>query len=250
MSRNFDLGSYGEIISKIQDLGYKIVFFEDLDLQDTHLILRHDVDVSLESALKMANFEASKNIYSTYFILLRSEMYNIYSSYATKIIKEILSLGHKIGLHFDHSIYKNKDSDSIDHYCEDECLAIQSWFDININVISFHKPSKHLLSLDKEKIAGRLNTYQSAYFKDILYCSDSRGDWYYGDPLNNLKESKYQSIQLLTHPIWWDTKSQTSPEKTLENFALKNIKLFFDDLSLSTGVFNDKKLLNHLKKIE
>ena len=35
-------------------------------------------------------------------------MYDIYSSYATKIIKEIISLGHKIDLHFDHSIYKKR----------------------------------------------------------------------------------------------------------------------------------------------
>ena len=49
MSRDFDLGSYGKIISSIKDLGYKIVFFEDLDVQDMHLILRHDVDVSLIS---------------------------------------------------------------------------------------------------------------------------------------------------------------------------------------------------------
>ena len=88
MDSNFDLNSYGNMISKIQKLGYEIVFFEDLDIRSPHLILRHDIDISLESALKMATFEASKKFYSTYFILLRSDLYNIYSSIATKIIKK------------------------------------------------------------------------------------------------------------------------------------------------------------------
>ena len=250
MVRNFDLDSYGEIISKIKNLGYEIVFFEDLNLNDSHLILRHDVDVSLESALKMATFEASKNFYSTYFILLRSDIYNIYSSYSTKIIQEILSYGHKIGLHFDHSIYKNKDPDSLDRYCEDECRAIEAWFGIDVNVISFHKPSKYLLSLDKNNIAGRINTYQSTYFKKIIYCSDSRGDWYYGNPLNNLYGKNNQAIQLLTHPIWWDTQSKMSPEKTLERFALKKIKLFFNNLTTCTEVFKDERLLDLINKLD
>ncbi len=249
MRRNFDLESYGEIISEIKRLGYKIVFFEDLDAQDSHLILRHDVDISLESALKMATYEASKEFYSTYFILLRSDMYNIYSPNATKIIKEIIALGHRIGLHFDHSIYKKKDFDSLEEYCQNECSAIQSWFNIYINTISFHKPSKYLLSLDKN-IAGRINAYKSDYFKKILYSSDSRGDWYYGHPLDYLKGKSNMAIQLLTHPIWWHSHSKLNPQKVLEQFALKNIKLFLDNLTDSTGVFKDKRFLDHLKNFE
>ncbi len=249
MSRDFDLDSYGKMISKIKNLGYKIVFFEDLDVQKTHMILRHDVDISLESALKMAIYEANQNFYSTYFILLRSEMYNIYSYYGTEIIKRILSLGHRIGIHFDNSIYRDEDSNSIDKNCEKECSAFQAWFDIDITSISFHKPSKYLISLDK-KIAGRINTYQSLYFKEILYCSDSRGDWYYGDPIKSIKGKNNQAIQLLTHPIWWDTESKIDPEIRLEKFALEHIKSFCNNITVSTEVFKNKKLLDHIEKLD
>ena len=95
-----------------------------------------------------------------------------------------------------------KDTDSIDKYCEDECRAIQSWFDIDINVVSFHKPSKYLLSLDNKNIAKSINTYQSTYFKEIIYCSDSIGNCYYGNPLSNLNGKNNQAIQLLKHLIW------------------------------------------------
>ena len=249
MSRDFDLDSYGDMISKIKSLGYKIVFFEDLDPKYKHMILRHDIDISLESALKMAIYEANQKFYSTYFILLRSEMYNVYACRTTEIIKKILSLGHRIGLHFDNSIYTNKDYNSIDENCEKECSALESWFNIDITSISFHKPSKYLISLDK-KIAGRINTYQSLYFKRILYCSDSRGYWYYGDPLQYLKGKRNQALQLLTHPIWWDTKAKINPEIRLEQFSKEHIKSFCNNLTFSTEVFIKEKFLNHIDKLD
>ena len=44
------------MISKIQNLLYELVFFEDFDIHVSNLILRHNIDLSLESALKMATF--------------------------------------------------------------------------------------------------------------------------------------------------------------------------------------------------
>ena len=249
MSNNFNLDSYGVMISRIKELGYKIVFFEEIDFKSKHLILRHDIDMSLKSALNMAVYEASQEIYSTYFLLLRSDMYNIFSSESTDIVKKIISLGHKIGLHFDHSIYTYKEHGFLDQYCEDECSALESWFNININIISFHKPSKNLLSIDR-KIAGRINTYQSNYFKKILYSSDSRGNWFYGDPLENLQRSNNLPIQLLTHPIWWDTKLNKDSSKRLDQFALNYIKSFCNNLAFSTEVYDNSRNLSQLEKLK
>ena len=44
------------MISKVQNWDYELVFFEDLDIHISNLILRHNIDLSLESALKMATF--------------------------------------------------------------------------------------------------------------------------------------------------------------------------------------------------
>ena len=67
---------------------------------DKDVILRHDVDASLEAALKMAELENKINVSSTYFILLSSEFYNPFTLESSKIIKKILKLGHKLGLHY------------------------------------------------------------------------------------------------------------------------------------------------------
>ena len=44
------------MISKIQNLLLELVFFEDFDIPVSNLILRHNIHLSLESALKMATF--------------------------------------------------------------------------------------------------------------------------------------------------------------------------------------------------
>ena len=64
------------------------------------IILRHDVDCSLELALKIAEIENHLGIDSTFFILFHLELYNPFSPSASKIINQILKLVHNIGLNY------------------------------------------------------------------------------------------------------------------------------------------------------
>ena len=56
--------------------------------------------------------------------------------------------------------------------------------------------------------------------KDIKYCSDSEGKWRFEDPVQLIKDDKFKSIQLLTHPIWWTTPGELSSGEKI-NFHLK-----------------------------
>ena len=92
--------TYEHYINILQDLkkSYKFTSFKSATTND--IILRHDVDASLHAALKMAKIEKELDISSTFFILFSSEFYNPISVDGSKIIREILSLGHKLGLHY------------------------------------------------------------------------------------------------------------------------------------------------------
>ena len=68
-------------------------------------ILRHDVDFSLEKAWEMACFEQENEIFSTYFVIVSCDNYNIFSRKKQKILRDILAYGHTIGLHFDETVY-------------------------------------------------------------------------------------------------------------------------------------------------
>jgi len=50
------------------------------------------------------------------------------------------------------------------------------------------------------------------------YCSDSRGAWHHGHPLDHPAVAEGRALQLLTHPIWWTTGAGRDPAATLERF--------------------------------
>ena len=94
---NFTYDHYTSILQELKK-SYKFTSFKNATSND--IILRHDVDASLYAALKMAKIENGIGISSTFFILFSSEFYNPISVGGSKIIREILALGHKLGLHY------------------------------------------------------------------------------------------------------------------------------------------------------
>lgn len=94
-------------MNKLGTAGYKPIRFCDVS-EDIILpaIIRHDVDMDLQEAVKMAEIENEIGIRSTFFVLLTSEYYNLLSGKNTNSVKKILELGHEIGLHFDITAYE------------------------------------------------------------------------------------------------------------------------------------------------
>ena len=67
------------------------------------LILRHDIDFSVEAAHKMAVLEYELGIKASYFFLFSDGYYNPIGRSERPLIEEIVGMGHDIGLHFDWS---------------------------------------------------------------------------------------------------------------------------------------------------
>lgn len=63
------------------------------------------MEFSPDIALDMAKIENELDVRTTYFFQIHSEFYNIFERYFSDILKEIQSLGHYIGLHFDSHYY-------------------------------------------------------------------------------------------------------------------------------------------------
>ena len=78
MSCAFDLEHYRELIEAAQAGGYRFAFFEGSPQPGT-VILRHDVDLSLDAALRMAEVEAAAGAQATYFLMTGSVFYNLNS---------------------------------------------------------------------------------------------------------------------------------------------------------------------------
>lgn len=232
-NKKFSINSYYYLLEVILKSKRKIISFNDFFMGELGIIMRHDIDFCLEKALEIAQIENSKNIVSTYFVLLNSRLYNINDKNSIRLIKEIRNLGHSIGLHFDASKYENNFS-FLNKACENECGILEKIICTEISIVSFHRPQKKLIG-NNSKIANRYHTYMPDLIKDTKYCSDSGGSWYYDDPEEIILNKSISNIQLLTHPIWWTTPENLSPgekiaffindyNEAIKNYAAENCK--------------------------
>ena len=72
------------------------------------MILRHDVDLSLDGALAVAEVEADEGAWSTWFLMTRSVFYNLASSEGEHAIARLRELGHRVA---HHAVYPRVDLD-------------------------------------------------------------------------------------------------------------------------------------------
>ena len=170
-----------------------------------------NLDMSIPAAIPMAEVEHDLGLAATYFVLLRTELYNPFSEANRKGLFSLMDLGHEIGLHFDASLYED-DVGSLEKAVETECQVLETLIQREVSIVSFHRPVKSLQGR-QGPIAGRIQTYQSEFFNDIGYCSDSKGEWHFGTPLTNAAVRERRALQLLTHPIWWTQSGEDAIEK-------------------------------------
>lgn len=213
---SFCLQGYTALIHEFLRKGYVVTDYADVDPAARHLVLRHDVDMDLERALTLAEREAAIGVSSNYYVLLRTEMYNVFSSRATDLLRQILALGHKVGLHFDASLYAPA-RDVLESAAAQECGILEQLIGRKIETITFHRPAPMLQGLSG-LFAGRLHGYDPRFFSEIGYCSDSEGRWRFGHPLNNEAVKSERAIQLVTHPIWWCASEDEQVIPKLQRF--------------------------------
>ena len=91
----FFYDSYRKMLELLIRNGYKIRGYENYkeDDKDKSVILRHDVDISLEYATRFSKIEREKKVRATYFILLSTDFYNVASRNSQSYIHEIKENG-------------------------------------------------------------------------------------------------------------------------------------------------------------
>lgn len=182
--------------------------------------LRHDVDLSLEHALHIAEEEAKVEITATYFIMLSSPFYNAFSKRGRLTLYEIMHNGHEIGLHFDSSVATT--IKSLESKLHEEIDALEQLCGAEVKYFSQHRPTQqgwveagHINAIDV-----RTQTTHS----EVKYLSDSTGLFRWGDYSSDLASRR--SFQLLLHPIWWTGETPEHPRKSLNRFiSNKRIEL-------------------------
>lgn len=200
-------GCYEEFLETCLDQGYQFCAFPELRDPKRQIALRHDIDFDTNFALKAAIIEHHLGIKATFFFLLRSPMYNIFSPQDFENINSIREMGHTISIHFDPSIYED-----FHQGLQTEVALFRSVFQADVNIISLHRPNPFFQEYDAP-IHGIEHTYQSKYFREVKYISDSTGVWRYGHPFSTPEFAQQKSLHLLVHPIWWMQEGESNLDK-------------------------------------
>ena len=183
--------------------------------------------------------ESAEGWRANYFVLMRSEMYNPFSAAGLRVLEEISAGGHEIGLHLDAALY-GSDGEALEAAAGRECEMLESITGRAVSMISFHRPQLHLMPFDRA-LAGRGNTYESRFFKDIGYCSDSRGAWRHGHPLAHAVRAEGRALQLLTHAIWWVGEG-AKPDEKMNAFLDRRFSHLEEELAAHCAVHTPRKL--------
>ena len=206
--------SYSEFKNIIQliKVNLPIVDFADVNKNTKKFcVVRHDIEFSVDRALKMARVEADElGISSTYTVQLRNNTYNALSEKNIKAIQEIKKLGHKIGLHQNPP---NLSASKITENIQRDIQVLEHYYEFKIDRFAFHRPNLNpeLLAWyvqvdDLINCNGELFFH---YFKkekpktlNVTYLSDSNILWKFGHPLE-VDFSKVQKLHVLMHPFSW-----------------------------------------------
>jgi len=175
----FDLAHYGELLAAAKSGGYRFAFF-DREPAPGDLLLRHDVDLSLDAALRMAEVEAAAGAQATYFLMTGSVFYNLNSHEGEHALARLRELGHRVGL---HAVYPRAGLD-------DRFEPVLAW----------HNPDPDYM---RAPVDGVINVMEPTWFDPDTYRSDSNQHWRSGCPHEDLRAGAFPWLQLLTHPEIW-----------------------------------------------
>lgn len=199
---------------KLLKLKYKIVPFCEVSKScEPFLILRHDVDASLEAALKMARIEADLSIRSTYFVLFSHKLYNLLEKDSLTTLREILGLGHEIGLHYHVETYESYGQD-LGKTLENEIRLLERLLSRKVFSIARHNASTMSGEDPFQDVTEYINASNPRFRKH--YVSDSCRAWTTED-LSRLLSFRCKRVQLLTHPFLW------TEEKCLRGVVLERL---------------------------
>lgn len=214
----FSFDDYREIIRLILESGRAATYQEALG-KDDFIIMRHDVEYSVERAYALSRVEESMDFRSHFFFQWTNNSYNILSRKNRDLLTEMHERGQHIGLHF--ALNGMTDMALVRKRIRQEMEMLSDMLGFEIDTFSIHRPSPAVLE-ENIKLDGILNAYQDDFFSfdpkaspdsvlDVKYLSDANHIWRYGYPDAETIRS-HRKIQILVHPFAWTPEGYDNRE--------------------------------------
>lgn len=215
-SCRFTFRHYDEILKTAKDSGYEFISMDDYakgKRADKILIIRHDIDISPQRAVEFAKIEHKYGASGTYFIRVHSDNYNVFGFDTYSNIKEIITLGHNLGLHYENLDFTDITGEDPTAILLKEKKMLELIYETAISGIAPHRDFTPIINRDfwKENdihdFGFKYEAYMDVFFDGVFYISDSLGQWGKDGKCLCQHLNKKKKIYALLHPSYWHTTS-------------------------------------------
>jgi hypothetical protein len=194
--------------------------------------MRHDVAFDIKLAHQLADIEQEEGIVSTFFILTTCESYNVSCDRNRKLLREMVVMGHEIGLHFDPTLY----GDALDPAVQKEADLFSLVADHEVKSISLHNPSVHGLF---PLFDGFVNAYDTRLFSDTNYISDSCYMFRGNNPFEFITQLDNSMIQILLHPMHYSESGGGYDEVVVDTLT-RDMQQVHSNFVLVTSTYKEQ----------
>jgi len=186
MAADFTPGTYKEILKALQKAGYAFQTYASFieNPQEKSVVLRHDVDAKNHHALRFGQVQNRMGIVATYYFRITRGSWN------PDIMKELASMGHEIGYHYeDIALVRKKRGKSETQILEEAYALFTANLDMMRSVTAVVTICSHgspLSSRDNKKLWEHYDykrlgiiaeTYLDTDFSKTGYLTDTGRCW-------------------------------------------------------------------------
>ena len=242
---DFTFAAYRKLLMAISRSGLEVYTVEKY-LQSGKpakgVILRHDADLSIKKALRLAQIENSFGISTTYY-------FRIPKTFNEEIIREIHGLGHEVGYHFEVLDKTSGDYERAVRLFVDEINQFRQKTGIDITTVCSHgglpydgrEKTGYKLNLDIFDYAPGLydeteilgEAYRDIGLSNTTYFSDSQARWHYIPDIwgiiEHIESNPERIVYILAHPDHWNA--------TVLGLGYQKMKRMVVPILLKSGTF-------------
>jgi len=198
----FSLAGYSSLLAALKRAGFELQPLRRLgDPDGPAAFLRHDIDIHARGVDAIGRIEEHAGASATYFVALTQPYNPAYPSNRV-VLRELVALGHSIGLHYDLTTYPADLEAARDHLMR-EVRWLESLVESPVEAICMHKPWDGLPDIFAVDVPEGLLNPASEEFGSVRYVSDSCRAWRDETLLDCLRTPPASNLQLNTHPELW-----------------------------------------------
>ncbi|MBZ0154099.1 MAG: hypothetical protein K8J09_21450 [Planctomycetes bacterium] len=161
------------------------------------LLIRHDVDITPWSALRMAELEHSLGVHTTYYYRFHAPFYNLMAEDVIDSVRAVARMGHEVGLHYEPGFFLARDMDPVQG-TRNDIRTFEDLVGFRTHSIAQHQPAQGpvLADISDEHPCA----YQPALVRGMPYFGDSGFHWREGCVCTKFH---HRQVHTLIHPHSW-----------------------------------------------